>query len=82
MKTASSISGSRSFLGTVSLFHDALHFLITALCFRHSQTLLSSTPKIAAALQSPFSSVHRKLNVSTLLYMKVFQISDAIRPTP
>jgi hypothetical protein len=30
-----------------------------ALCFRHSQTLLSSTPKIAAALWFPFSSVHR-----------------------
>jgi hypothetical protein len=29
------------------------------MCFRHSRTLLSSTPKIAAALRFPFSSVHR-----------------------
>jgi hypothetical protein len=28
-------------------------------CFRHSRTLLSSTPKIAVALRFPFSSAHR-----------------------
>ena len=30
-----------------------------ALYFRHSRTLLSSTPKIAAGLRFPFSSAHR-----------------------
>ena len=29
------------------------------MCFHHSWTLLSSTPKIAAALRFPFSSAHR-----------------------
>jgi len=40
-------------------FSDASHPLIAVLCFRHSRTLLSSTPKTAAALRFPFSSVHR-----------------------
>jgi hypothetical protein len=43
VKTPSSIPGNRPF---------------AALCFRHSRTLLLSTPKIAAALRFPFSA-HR-----------------------
>jgi hypothetical protein len=58
-KTASSISGNRPFLGPLNFLRDASHLLIAALCFRHSQTLLSLTPKIAAALRFPFSSAHR-----------------------
>jgi hypothetical protein len=58
MKIASSISGNHPFLGPVNFLRDATHPLIDVLCFRHSQTLLSSTPKIAAALQFPFY-VHR-----------------------
>jgi len=58
MKTVSSISGNRPFLGPVNFLHDASHPLITVLCFRHSRMLLSSTPKIAVALGFPFSSAH------------------------
>jgi hypothetical protein len=46
-------------VGPVNFLCDTSHPLITILCFRHSRTLLSSTPKFAAALQFPFSSVHR-----------------------
>jgi hypothetical protein len=49
MKTPSSISGNRPFFSPVNFFCDASHPLIAALCLRHSQTLLSSTPNIAAA---------------------------------
>jgi hypothetical protein len=59
VKTASSISGNRPFLGPVNFFHDASYPLIAALCFRHSRMLLSSTPKFAAALRFPLSSAHR-----------------------
>jgi len=59
MKTASSISGNRPFLGPVNFLRDISHLLIAVLCFRHSRTLLSSTPKIAAALRFPFSSMHQ-----------------------
>jgi len=59
VKTASSISGNRPFLGPVNFLCDASHPLIAVLCFRHSQMLLSSTPKTAAALWFPFSSAHR-----------------------
>ena len=58
VKTASSISGNHPFLGPVNFLHASSHLLIAVLCFRHSRTLLSSTPEIAAALQFPFSSVH------------------------
>jgi hypothetical protein len=58
VKTASSISGNRPLLGPVNILHDTSHLLIAALCFHHSQTLLSPTPKIAVALQLPFSA-HR-----------------------
>jgi hypothetical protein len=58
VKTASPVSGNRPFLGPVNFLHDASHLLIDALCFCHSRTLLSSTPKIAAALRFPLSSVH------------------------
>jgi hypothetical protein len=46
-------------LGPVNFLRDASHPLIAALCFRHSRTLLPSTPKIAATLRFPFSSAHR-----------------------
>jgi len=59
VKTAASISGNRPFLGPVNFLCDSSHPLIAVLCFRHSRTLLSSTPKIAAALRFPFSSAHR-----------------------
>jgi len=59
MKIASSISGNRPFLGPVNFRRGASHPVITILCFRHSRTLLSSTPKIAMALRFPFSSAHR-----------------------
>jgi len=58
VKTASSISGNRPFLDPVNFLPDASHPLIAVLCFHHSQTFLSSTPKLAAALQFPFSA-HR-----------------------
>jgi hypothetical protein len=58
-KTASSTSGNRPFLGPVNFLRDTSHPLITALCFRHSRTLLPLTPKIAVALWFPFSSAHR-----------------------
>ena len=59
LKTALSISGNRPFLGPVNFFRDASHPLIAALCFRHSRTVLPSTPKIAAALRFPLSSAHQ-----------------------
>jgi hypothetical protein len=59
VKTASSFSGNHPFLGPVDFLCDALDSLIAALCFCHSRMLLSSTPKIAAALRFPFSSVHQ-----------------------
>jgi hypothetical protein len=43
-----------SFLESSEFFRDTLHPLIAALYFRHSRTLLSSTPKISAALWFPF----------------------------
>jgi hypothetical protein len=43
----------------VNLFHDASHSLITALSFHHSQISFPPTPKIAAALQFPFSDAHQ-----------------------
>jgi len=58
VKTASQISGNHPFLGPVNFLRDASHPLITALCFRHSQTLFSSTPKMSVALRFPFSSVY------------------------
>jgi hypothetical protein len=45
VKTASSISENRPFLGPVNFLHDASHLLIAVLCFRHSRTLFSSAPK-------------------------------------
>jgi hypothetical protein len=58
MKTATSISGNRPFLGPANFLRDASDLLIAVLFFYHSRTLLSSTPKIAAAMRFPFSSVH------------------------
>jgi hypothetical protein len=55
----SSISGNCPFLGPVIFLCDILHSLIIVLCFCHGQSLLSSTPKIAAALQFHFSSAKR-----------------------
>jgi hypothetical protein len=54
VKTASSISGNRPFLSPVNFLRDASHPLIAALCFHHSRTLFSLTPKIAAALGFPY----------------------------
>jgi hypothetical protein len=45
-------------LGPVNFLCDASYLLIAALCSCHSWKLLSSTPKIAAALWFPFSA-HR-----------------------
>jgi hypothetical protein len=56
VKTASSFSGNHPFLGPVNFLRDASHPLIAALCFHHSRTLPSSTPKIAAALRFLFSA--------------------------
>jgi hypothetical protein len=42
----------------MNFFHEASHSLIAASSFRHSQTLLSSTPKIAVALRFPSFSAH------------------------
>ena len=46
-------------MGPVNFFCDASDPLIAAFCFCHSRTLLSSTPKIAAALQFPLSCAHQ-----------------------
>jgi hypothetical protein len=43
----------------MTFLRDASHPLIAAWCFRYSRSLLSSTPKLAAALRFPFSSPHR-----------------------
>jgi len=59
VKTASSISGNCPLLGPVNSLHNALNPLIAVLYFRHSWTLLSSTPKITVALRFPFSSVYQ-----------------------
>jgi hypothetical protein len=80
VKTASSISGNRPFLGPVNLLRDTSHTLIIALCLRHSRTLLSSTPKTTAALRFPFSSVHRitsHLNFAVYQGSSTFQIVRA-----
>jgi hypothetical protein len=59
MKTVLSVSGSHPILGPVNFLRDAPHLPVAVLCFRHSRTLLSSTPKTAAALRFPFSSAQR-----------------------
>jgi hypothetical protein len=59
------------------------HLLIAALCFRHSRTLLSSTPKIAAALRFPFSSAHRitsRLNFAVYDSLFNFWRTSSITP--
>jgi len=62
-------------------FHaaGASHPLIAVLCFRHSRTLLSSTPKIAAALRFPFSSAHR--TTSRLNFAVYDSLLDFWRPS-
>jgi hypothetical protein len=65
MKTTSSVSENRPFLGPVNFFGDSSHSFITALCFHHSRMLLSATPKIAAALQFLFSCVHWTIHIWT-----------------
>ena len=50
-----------------------------ALCSRHSRTLISSTPKIAAALRFPFSSAHR---ITSRLNFAVYDsVLDFRRPS-
>jgi hypothetical protein len=44
------VSGNSLLFGPVNFIDDASCLLITAICFNHSQMLLSSTPKITAAL--------------------------------
>jgi hypothetical protein len=79
VKTALSVSGNRPFLGPVNFLHDASHPLIAVLRFRHSRTLLSSTPKIAAALRFPFSSAHR---ITSCLNFAVYDsLLDFWRPS-
>jgi hypothetical protein len=70
VKTASNTSGNHPFLGPVNFLRDASHPLIAALCFRQSRTLLSLTPKIAAALQFPLRTEY--LLIRTLPYMIAF----------
>jgi hypothetical protein len=53
--------------------------LIAVLRFRHSRTLLSSTPKIAATLRFPFSSAHRK--ISRLNFAVYDSLLDFWRPS-
>jgi hypothetical protein len=61
VETASSISGNHPFLGPVNFISDASHPPIGAFCFSHSQTLLSSTPKITVALRCHSSLAYRTL---------------------
>jgi hypothetical protein len=58
VKSAQSISGNHPVLGPLNFFCDASHSLFTALSFCLSETLLSSTAKIAVALLCPFSYAH------------------------
>jgi hypothetical protein len=46
LKTASLLSGNCPFLGTLNFFHDGSLLLNANSCFCHSQTLLSSAPKL------------------------------------